>query len=415
MEPVKIIGMGMSRQDLTPEQLAIINRADVLVGGRRHLALFEGLAALKMPITKDLDDLIEFIDTQPAGKQIVVLASGDPLFYGIGSRLIKSLGPQRVKVLPNINSVAAAFARIKEPWHDAVVISAHGRKPESVLKRALQRQNKIVVLTDPANNPAWLASICLNNHHTDFEMCVLEKLGSEDEHVGWYRLQDAAQRVFANPNLVVLKRICRPPEPFDPPVLHLGMRDSDFAHQAGMITKAEIRAVSLSKLCLRAGDVLWDLGAGSGSVAIEAALLTNNGPTIAIEKNPERINDIRANAKRFNLTNLDVVQAELPEGLAELPAPDRIFIGGGGRQLARIIQAGAGHLKQHGRIVANTVLLQSLQTATEMFAKLGFANEVTQIQINRSRSMPWGQRLEAENPVWIIAAERKITTPESPF
>ena len=407
METVKIIGMGMGLEDLSSAQLEIIEHADILVGGQRHLAQFDNSRAQKRRITGDLDGLIQFIQSEQSTKQIVVLASGDPLFYGIGKRLIEALGTERVDVYANITSVAAAFARIKEPWHDAVIISAHGRNTRSDLIKALQHGQKIAVLTDPRNSPAWLAEICLQNGITDYDMCVFEKLGSADERIGWHTLAVAAQKDFGDPNLVVLKRIRRKPGQTGNPVLHLGMPDIVFDHEAGLITKAEVRAVSLSKLRLTAGNVLWDLGAGSGSVAIEASLLIGNGQMIAVEKNPNRVRDIQTNAGRFNLANLLVVQTELPDGLAELPAPDRVFIGGGGKRLARIIEVAAGHLDPKGIIVVNTVLLESLHAATQIFEKLRFECEVTQIQINRSRSMPWGRRLEAENPVWIVAAERK--------
>ena len=407
METVKIIGMGMGLGDLPTAQLEIIERADILVGGQRHLEQFDNLKAQKRRITGDLDGLIQFIQTEQSAKRIVVLASGDPLFYGIGKRLIEALGSDRVDVYANITSVAAAFARIKEPWHDAVVISAHGRSTASELIKALQDGQKIAVLTDPRNSPAWLAEICLKNGITDYNMCVFERLGSADERIGWYTLPVAAQKDFGDPNLVVLKRIRRKSGHTGNSALHLGMPDIVFDHEAGLITKAEVRAVSISKLRLAVGNILWDLGAGSGSVAIEASLFIGKGQMIAVEKNPNRVRDIQTNASRFNLTNLQVVQAEMPDGLAELPAPDRVFIGGGGKQLARIIEAAAGYLNPKGIIVANTVLLESLHAATQMFEKLGFETEVTQIQINRSRSMPWGRRLEAENPVWIVAAERK--------
>ena len=345
MATVKIIGMGMSQQDLSPQQLEIVNSADILVGGQRHLDNFDRLNVTKKPISRDLEGLIEYIRAEQSTKQIVVLASGDPLFYGIGNRLIKSLGADRVDVYPNISSVAAAFARIKESWHDAAIISMHGRKSETALSEALQRKNKIAVLTDPVNSPARLAGICQKQRIADFKMCVLEKLGSEDENIGWYALDDAARKEFRDPNLVILKRIPMQNGQAESRVLQLGMPDAAYTHQAGMITKSEIRAVSLSKLCLAAGNVLWDLGAGSGSVAIEAALLIGHGRIVAIEKNPERIKDIKSNAEMFNLTNLQVVEAELPGDLSDLTAPDRVFIGGGGKKLAQIIETAAFFLK----------------------------------------------------------------------
>ena len=168
-----------------------------------------------------------------------------------------------------------------------------------------------------------------------------------------------------------------------------------------------MRAVTLSKLGLAPGQVFWDLGAGSGSVAIEASLFLGNGRIVAVEQKPERIAQIKANARRFDVRNLRVVQAVLPAGLARLPKPDRIFIGGGGKDLGRIISTGASYLRPNGRIVINTVLLPNVTIALESLKALGFATDLIQIQIHRSREMPWAERLEALSPVWIITGRSR--------
>jgi precorrin-6B C5,15-methyltransferase / cobalt-precorrin-6B C5,C15-methyltransferase len=168
-----------------------------------------------------------------------------------------------------------------------------------------------------------------------------------------------------------------------------------------------VRAVALSKLRLSPGQVLWDLGAGSGSVAIEASLLLGKGRIVAVEQRSERIDQIKANARRFAVRNLSVVQAVLPAGLARLPKPDRIFIGGGGKNLPAIISEAARHLKPDGIVVINTVLLQNVHDAAAALRRLGFATEMVQLQIHRSRPMPWSERLETLNPVWIITGVRK--------
>jgi precorrin-6Y C5,15-methyltransferase (decarboxylating) len=189
--------------------------------------------------------------------------------------------------------------------------------------------------------------------------------------------------------------------------LRLGTPDECFEHQQGLITKSEVRAVTLAKLRLGPGQVLWDLGAGSGSIAMEASLLIGKGRMVAVEKSPRRIAQIKANARRFHVRHLSVVQAELPEGLNGLPTPDRIFIGGGGKDLTGIIAAAAGYLGPGGLVVINTVLLQNANGAVATLQKLGFATEFVQVQIHRSQPMPYGERLEALNPVWIITGLRK--------
>jgi precorrin-6Y C5,15-methyltransferase (decarboxylating) len=405
MDPVKIIGVGMSPQDLTDRHLKLIEQADILVGGKRLLDFFKDSIAQKKSIGKNIDDVSNFVKKKMKGHNIVVLASGDPLFFGIGARLLRVLGPENVVIYPNISTVAAAFARIKEPWNDAQIISLHGKKNERQLLEALEKEDKLAVFTDPKKNPAWLASRLIENDKVDFQMCVLEELGSSSERFGWYSLSQAVTMEFSTPNLVVLKRDAKHSD--TKAHLFLGMPDSWFAHQEGLITKSEVRAVTLSKLRLSTNHILWDLGAGSGSISIEASSFVKKGQIFAVEKSPQRIEQIRRNKKRFNVKNLEVIQSVLPEGLAGLPAPDRIFIGGGGKDLTKIIKTAAAHLKPNGIMVINTVLIPNLQVTNETLHRLDFQTDIVQVQISRSTDMPWGERLEAQNPVWIISGIRK--------
>jgi len=405
MKPVTIIGMGMGPEDLTAKHLKIIERADILVGGQRLLNHFKDSAALKKPITKDIDGVVGFVKKQMKSKKIVVLSSGDPLYFGIGARLAAALGTQNVLIYPNISSVSAAFARIKEPWNDVRVVSLHGRKNEAELFGALEKENIIAVFTDPKNNPAWLAERLIEDGYMNFKMCVLEAIGSDSERSDWYTLRRAARMNFSEPNMVVLKRSL--PDAQTKRNLCLGTPDHHFDHESGLITKSEIRAITLSKLRLESDHVLWDLGAGSGSISIEASLLIKKGKIVAIEQNPARIEQIKNNTKRFNVKNLKIIQAQLPDGLNNLPQPNCIFIGGGGKDLKNIITEAAGYLKPAGRIIINTVLIPNLQVALTTLRQLKFETEAIQVQINRSRQMPWAQRFEAQSPVWIITGIRK--------
>jgi precorrin-6Y C5,15-methyltransferase (decarboxylating) len=378
-----------------------IKNADILIGGKRHLDFFEDTPVLKKEITKDLKGIIRYIKRHRQKKSIVVLASGDPLFFGIGALMIKTLGSEKLYIYPNISTVAAAFARIKEPWNDVPVISLHGKPNENKLLQTLQEKDQVAIFTDPHKNPAWLASLLVEKGLTDLEICVFEQLGTSREHFGWYSLDEASATQFAEPNLVVLKRIAYAPEQYRQ--LHFGMPDNTYDHQRGMITKAEIRAVTLSKLRLTSGLTMWDLGAGSGSISIEASLFLKRGKIIAIEKSPFRIEQIKNNKTRFKVKNLTIIPAVLPDGLEDLPRPDRIFIGGGGKDLEKIIRISSKYLNPQGIMVINTVLMSSVTTAIDTLKNLGFKTDVVQVQVSRGQAMPWGERLEAQNPVWIIS------------
>ena len=405
MKPVAIIGMGLSPEDLTDRHRRIIESADILVGGQRLLDYFKETSVRREAIDKNITKAVEFIKDRMVNQSVVVLASGDPLFFGIGSILVKALGAENVVIYPNISSIAAAFARIKEPWSQVRVVSLHGRKSDDALFNDLRQGFTVAVFTDPVRNPAWIAKRLITEDFVNINMCVLESLGTDAECFNWYSPEQASEMVFSEPNLVILKRNTRQQRIQTAP--HFGIPDHYFVHEQGLITKSEIRAISLAKLQLLPQHVVWDLGAGSGSVSIEAALLVNSGKVYAVEKNPKRVEQIKTNMHQFGITNMTVVQAVLPDGLTGLAEPDRIFIGGGGRNLKAIIQGAVAAMKPDGIVVVNTVLIPNVQTAMETLEALGLKTSMVQAQISHSRRMPWSERLEAQNPVWIVTGSRR--------
>ncbi len=420
---VHIIGMGVSPEDLTSRHLALINSAEILVGGRRHLSHFNHLDVTTRIIDRKIGTTVDFIQEHMEDRLVVVLASGDPLFFGIGSLIVKRIGGDNVKFHPNISSVAAAFARIKVPWSDARTISLHGRSREFELLAALKRHQYVAVLTDSQKNPNWLALFLLHCGVKALKMGIFSRLGMTDEHFQWYSLKAAVKTAYTDPNIVILKttpdfnqsgsNASDSPAHSDTssarlPRLHIGMPETAFEHMGGLITKSDVRTAALGKLALLPGQTLWDLGAGSGSVGVEASLLLGHGRICSVERQSERVEQIRANAQRFGVYNLEAFCLELPAGLADLPRPDRIFIGGGGRQLEAIITGALTYLPDRGVIVINTVLLVNLQTAVTVLRRHGLAVETTQIQIAHSKTMPFDERLEAQNPVWLIRGEMTI-------
>lgn len=400
MKPVHIIGMGMSPGDLTPAHDALIRGADLLVGGRRHLDSVPGFSGTVHELTGDLKSAVAIIRERMPTQSVVVLASGDPLFYGVGAYLARALGPDKVVVHPNVSSVAAAFSRLKLPWQEARVVSLHGRDDIAPLLEAMDTGDTVVVFTDPVRSPAWLARTLTARGATGFRMRVFERMGYPDERVTASDLEAAAEGQFSEPNLVVLLKEAE--QAATAPLIGIGMPEEGFEHERGLITKAEVRAVTLSKLQLAPGHTLWDLGAGSGAVSVEACGFVTAGRVIAVEKNAARIRLIEANRRRFGAHRLEIVHAELPGGLSELPRPDRVFIGGGGRDLPAIITAAADRLAPDGIIVINTVIVAGVTAAMETLNQLGFRAEIVQVQISRGRPMPWGERLKAENPVFVI-------------
>ena len=406
---ITVIGMGMGQEDVSLRQLRIIESADVLIGARRHLAPFEALPAEKIPIGKDMDAVFSAVENRIGKKRIVVLASGDPLFYGIGATLIRRFGPERVQVFPNVSSLAAAFARLNLPWQDVPVVHFHGRDATTELIAAIQSSERVFVLTDLTHTPDRIAASLMDFPAIEGRCCVLERLGEPDEAIRWCTIAEASAASFRQPNVLVIEiqRKETAERPF------LGMPETAYLHEAGLITKPEIRAVSIAQLALLPHHVVWDLGAGSGSVSIEAALLAHKGQIIAVERHPERVRHIRANVRRYAMENVRVVEGTMPETLDGLPAPDRVFVGGGGKALEAILEVVCDRLAPDGVVVVNTVLLESLHLSLKAFRKRNWFCDIIQIQACVSKSTAGDLRLEARNPVWILRAGPAETKPEN--
>lgn len=416
MYPIEIIGIGQGRQDLTTRHLSIIDDCDILVGGRRLLAMFPESNALKIPVTGHIKELVSTLEEKMANRKIVILASGDPLFHGIGDAFLRHLGPDKIRIYPNISIIAAAFAAIKEPWNDARLISLHGRHQPGLSFARLADENKVAFLTDPEKDPVYIVRQLEKAGLYDFRLCVLENLGDPvKEKITWFETIDLVhEQSFGQPNIVIIKKRGRTGAPRSRET-HIGMDDTLFRHQKGLITKAEIRAVSLSKLNLIKKDhVLWDIGSGSGSVGIEASFQIPWGHVYAIEKNPVRIADIIHNISNFNCSNVKVVNAAFPEGVDDLKTPDRIFIGGGGKNLETIAGIACRKLADFGVMVINTVLIQNLETAISVMNSYRLNPKVVQLQVSRSVTMPFGERFDALNPVWIIYGSKPSGTKEQP-
>lgn len=395
MIPIQVVGMGMGLDDLPARSLRLVQEAQVLAGGRRLLELFPRHPGQRLLLEGRLESWLDQLERLAQEQRVAVLASGDPGFFGIAQRLTERLGPEALVIHPNVTTVQAAFARLKEPWHEAGVVSLHGRGLEDLLP-ALAGRERLAVFTDPRNTPAALASLLLRRGQEDWRLCVLEDLGGPDERLEEYSLAQAAAARFSPLNLVVLKRQAWPRR------LSLGLAEEAYEHQAGLITKAEVRVVALAKLDLGPGLTLWDLGAGCGSLGLEASLLLPGGRIVAVEREPRRVEMIAANRRRFGVANLEIVQAQLPRGLEDLPTPDRVFIGGGGAELGSIIGAARGRLSPGGVMVVAAVRLEALETARRVMSLEGLDLEVTQVQVSRGAALGGGTFLKALNPVWLI-------------
>jgi precorrin-6Y C5,15-methyltransferase (decarboxylating) len=412
--PVLIVGIGDNGADsLSRDAIRRVGEAQVLVGGERHLAFFSDHPAEKFTIRDNLKELAARLQTEQ--RRVVVLASGDPLFYGIAGFLANKIGRERLEVLPGISSMQLAFARIKESWQDAALASCHAKPIENVIEAARDAK-KVGVFTDDTNTPARIAHELLKAGIGGFRAYVCENLGGADERVSDCRLEELVDRTFGPLNVLILLKEAEVKQA-DAPAGQardwtFGIAEEAF-HQRyplkGLITKTEVRVLSLAKMRLRAGHVVWDIGAGSGSVAIEAALL--GARVWAIEKNKEDCDIIRRNIEKFGQKfapeQVTVVHGSAPAALADLPTPDAVFIGGSGGELGEIVALCRNQLVSGGRLVINLATIENLASVSSGGGgNAGGLGEFTLVQVSRSRPILDMHRFEALNPVFIVAWEK---------
>ena len=414
-DKVAVIGMeGEGLDHLTPESQRRIAAADLLMGGERHLARLPGSSAERIVIGSNLKEIAErALSGLKEGKRVVVLASGDPLFYGIGAFLIKRIGKERVEVIPAVSAMQLAFARVKEPWQEAALVSLHAKPIENLLP-ALEEKGLIGLFTDETNTPDAIARFLLERGEAGWAGWVCENLGGIEERVGAMTLEEMARGRFALLNVVILKRE-KPTDAAgaDRPVRWegaFGIPDDLFVYRrpkAGLITKKEIRVMSLAEMGLRRNGITWDIGAGSGSVSIELARLCPEGAVFAIEKNREDFELIDRNMRRFGIKNITAVCEQAPAGLEHFPDPDAVFIGGSGGEMAEILSLCTARLKPRGRIVANLITMENLHHFSHFFKEVPWEVTYTLVQVSRSKPILEMVRYEALNPITIAVAKRK--------
>ncbi|MHC1788202.1 precorrin-6y C5,15-methyltransferase (decarboxylating) subunit CbiE [Solidesulfovibrio sp.] len=401
--PIAVIGCGMGRPHLFPDAVAALAAARVLVGGTRLLAAFPDHPGRRMPIAGPLAAVLEAIAAaDSAGQRVAVLADGDGLYFGIGTTLLARFGPDRLAFFPNVTAVAAACSRLGRPWHDVLAVSLHGRTDLTPLWAALAARGAVAVYTDAVNTPAAIAARVRERGGDGFAMTIVEDLGLPGERLRRLSLAEAADVATSALTLVLIERTAPPEVP-----LHLGLPDEALLRRDAVFTKAPVRAVSLAALAVRPGEVVWDVGAGTGSVALEASILNPGGPVFAVERDPERHALLVENIRRTGALTVTPVCAEAPDGLAALPDPHRIFVGGGLSTRPDLLPALCRRLLPGGRLVVNAVLLGSLTRAMDTLAALAVPFALTQLTASQSSPLAGDLRLAADNPVFILTASKE--------
>ena len=385
-----------------------ITSAHLLVGGRRQLAYFPDFAGERLEISNNIDMVAHRLQQSfDDGQCAVVLSSGDPMWYGIGASLRRYFPPDVLEVVPAPTSCQLAFAALAETWHDAMLLNAHGRPLEDVI-RALCRSDapKTAILTDNVHTPAAIARALISTSGSPGAMpldtlcAVCENLGSPEQHITRSTLAQVVEATYAPLNVFIIWRRSGLGDATGA-VVHrdrtVGLPDEVYSTSGGLITKREVRLLILAELSVSPSEVLWDIGAGSGAVAIEAARSQPRATVYAIEQRSFMINHLRQNAHQF-APGLHLIEGTAPQVCADLPDPDAVFVGGSGGRLRDIITMAQQRLRTRGRLVLDLVTLENLQTARACLPEA----EIIQVQINRAVPILGMLRFEARNPVFIM-------------
>jgi len=401
--------------------------ADVVIGAGRTLELvrpYLALSAVEYDMDGALGKIPEWVRAACAANQsVAILATGDPLCHGIAVWLAGKLETD-FDILPNVSTLQLACARFRQAWQDIKIASCHsqdagewfaGAPPDHGLYpalRAIAQHPHVFLFTSPGNDPARLARalLCAGYASDEVSLSVACRLLLPNEQLfPALSLDEAAAASFPTPNVVLVQRKAISGAPA------FGLDDLEYLQRTpekGLITKQEARALSLAKLRIQPDATVWDIGAGSGSVGLEAARLAPHGHVWAIEKNEGDAANARANAAHFRISNYSLFDGKAPQHLDRWPDPDAVFIGGSGGELAELIRLILDRLKPGGRLVMNFVTLENLATATtalnELQASGDLSWDVVQLQASRSQPILDMHRMAAQNPVWIVTATRTV-------
>ncbi|MGW0814980.1 precorrin-6y C5,15-methyltransferase (decarboxylating) subunit CbiE [Streptomyces viridiviolaceus] len=405
---ITVVGTGTG----APPPEDVLAGAELVVGGRRHLdaVRLPGTAERVVlgPLAPALDTVAEYVAKE---RQVVVLASGDPGFFGIVRALAERFGPERLDVRPGVSSVAAAFARVGLPWDDAVVASAHGRELRTAVN-VCRAHPKVAVLTGPGAGPAELGAALRADPRI---LVVASGLGSARERVERVTPAEAAARDWGTAVSVVLcldeTRALGPVRAVAGPLVGpagWALDEAAFAHRDSMITKFEVRALALARLGPRPGDLVWDVGAGSGSVGVECARL--GAAVTAVEKTRDGVERIRANAAAHGV-DVRVVHGAAPTVLSDLDDPDAVFVGGGGRELPAVVTACARRARRS--VVVAMAALDRVPAARAALLGAGLECDGVLLQSSRLAPLPGDvTRLAATNPVFLLWGVRPAARDE---
>lgn len=408
MTKIAIIGIGDDGlQAVSPAVSQRIEKAEILLGSERTLALVpEAIAADRMVISSDLSELARQV--RAAGdRRMVVLVFGDPMFYGLARYITDELDKDRFEVIPHVSSMQLAFARVMESWDEAYLTNLANHSLDAVVEK-IRVAEKVGLFTTIEVGPNQVAQMLLERKIDYFDAYVCENLGARNECVTRGSLEQVAKQTFEPLNVMILvRKLEQPDQPSEAPGRRLiGNPDEAFLQsrpKQGLITTAEVRSLALAQLNIWRDSVVWDVGAGSGSVSVEAAQLASDGKVYAVEMDPEDHELIEANAQRFGVANVVSVLGKAPDAWSDLPDPDCVFIAGGGREVLRIAEAAYTRLRARGRLVINLVSIDNLTELRQALQAHSDNVQVWMLNISRGTDQLGRLTFESLKPTFLVA------------
>ncbi len=396
---ITVIGCGVSPECISSQARDKILRADVLAGGKRLLDFFPEFKGRKIVIRSGIAEVLSELKRLSKNNRIAILASGDPLFHGIGAKLSSHFKESEIEIIPNISAMQYMFAKLKMPWHDTTLFTVHGGKLASY--RNMLNSAKSAIYCDDKLTASRLAAELVRR----FPSCagrnavIAENLGMPKENFFKGTLKKLSR--YKDGGLSIL--LLLPTDGLVDSSIALGLDDAEFAHESRMITHSEVRAVVISKLRLGHG-IMWDIGAASGSVGIEAATLCPDLQVHAVESDPKRFVHLQKNIQDFSLPNVKAYKADALKTIPSLPEARSIFVGGGGKDIRQIAEKAFRRLLPGGRLVVTAVLLETKATLTKCLEK-NFVEAVS-ISVSRSSKLGSSRLMKSENSVDIFVYQK---------
>ena len=405
-----VVGMGLDGWGgLTGPSQSILQTVPVIAGVRSLLSLLPPLTGHQLELPGPVGTWVTLLEEQLQAGDVALLATGDPLFFGIGRLLKQAFPPNQLRFYPHLSSVQLACNRLQIPWQSATIISIHGRSLDP-LESALKRHHSpIICLTDRQHSVTVIAQMLKDLRLvTDYKLWLCSRLGGEDEVIQVLDMEGVRDVSVIDPNVVVLERHSQTELILESlPVMGIPDRCFlTFTDRPGLMTKQEVRTLSLGALQLPQTGVMWDVGAGTGSMAIEMGRLVPMGQVYAIEKDAAGLELIHGNVKRFGVGNVTILSGQAPECLADLPAPHRIFLGGGGDRSREIMATCCDRLLPQGRLVANFAAMDRCVEAQAVLRSQGWDVQGLQVNLARSVAFPGGDRLSPLNPVMVLQGQK---------